>query len=148
MNILNGIQKFLELINDNWTTIMVILGLAAAIAKKAKNYLAKSDDEKIAIAKMQIRETILRLVTEAEVDYEEWNAAGSIKRAQVINQIYETYPILSKIVDQPELVEWIDEQIDEALDTLRYIIKENQNGGHAMVPRASDTHLAQTGTEA
>jgi hypothetical protein len=44
MNILNGIQKFLELINDNWTAIMVILGLAAAIAKKAKNYLAKSDE--------------------------------------------------------------------------------------------------------
>lgn len=130
MNILNGIQKFLELINDNWTTIMVILGLAAAIAQKAKNYLAKSDDEKIAIAKMQIRETILKLVAEAEMDYEEWNVAGSIKRAQVINQIYEQYPVLSKIVDQPELVAWIDKQIDDALDTLRYIIKENQDDGH------------------
>lgn len=126
MNILNGIQKFLELINDNWTTIMVILGLAAAIAQKAKNYLAKSDDEKIAIAKMQICETILRLVAEAEMDYEEWDVAGSIKRAQVINQIYEMYPVLSKIVEQPELVAWIDEQIDDALGTLRHIIKENE----------------------
>lgn len=126
MNILNGIQKFLELINDNWTTTMVILGLAAAIAQKAKNYLAKSDDEKIAIAKMQIRETILKLVAEAEMDYEEWNVAGSIKRAQVINQIYEMYPVLSKIVEQPELVAWIDEQIDDALGTLRHIIKENE----------------------
>ena len=130
MNILNGIQKFLELINDNWTTIMVILGLTVAIAKKAKNDLAKSDDEKIAIAKIQICETILRLVAEAEMDYEEWNVAGSIKRAQVINQIYEQYPVLSKIVDQPELVAWIDKQIDDALDTLRYIIKENQDDGH------------------
>ena len=126
MNILNGIQKFLELINDNWTTIMVILGLAAAIAQKAKNYLAKSDDEKIAIAKMHIRETILKLVAEAEMDYEEWDVAGSIKRAQVINQIYEMYPVLSKIVEQPELVAWIDEQIDDALGTLRHIIKENE----------------------
>ena len=126
MNILNGIQKFLELINDNWTTIMVILGLAAAIAQKAKNYLAKSDDEKIAIAKMRIRETILKLVAEAEMDYEEWDVAGSIKRAQVINQIYEMYPVLSKIVEQPELVAWIDEQIDDALGTLRHIIKENE----------------------
>lgn len=127
MNILNGIQKFLELINDNWTTIMLILGLAVAIARKTKKYLAKSDDEKIAIAKMQIRETILKLVTEAEVDYEEWDAAGSIKRAQVINQVYEKYPVLSKIIDQPELVAWIDEQIDDALNTLRYIIKENED---------------------
>ena len=126
MNILNGIQKFLELINDNWTTTMVILGLAAAIAQKAKNFLAKSDDEKIAIAKMQIRETILKLVAEAEMDYEEWDVAGSIKRAQVINQIYEMYPVLSKIVEQPELVAWIDEQIDDALGTLRHIIKENE----------------------
>ncbi len=71
MNILNGVQNFLTIINDNWTTIVVVIGLAIAVARKAKAYFAKSDEEKIHIAKSQIKETILKMVTEAEVDYEE-----------------------------------------------------------------------------
>ena len=53
MNILIGIQNFLQIINDNWTTIIVIIGLIVAIVKKAKDYLSKSDEEKIEIAKMR-----------------------------------------------------------------------------------------------
>lgn len=128
MNILNGIQNFLMLINDNWTTIMVIIGLAIMVVKKAVDFFNKTDEEKVAIAKAQIKETILKMVTEAELDYEEWNKAGSIKRAQVINQIYTDYPILSKVIDQDALTAWIDETIDESLDTLREIVANNQKG--------------------
>lgn len=126
MNILNGIQNFLQLINDNWTTIMVIIGLAIAVGKKVADYFSKSDEEKIEIAKAQIKETVLKMVTEAELDYEEWNKAGSIKRSQVIGQIYADYPILSKVVDQQALIGWIDETIDESLKTLREVVSNNQ----------------------
>lgn len=126
MNILNGIQNFLQLINDNWTTIMVVIGLAIAVGKKVADYFSKSDEEKIEIAKAQIKETVLKMVTEAELDYEEWNKAGSIKRSQVIGQIYADYPILSKVVDQQALIEWIDETIDESLKTLREVVSNNQ----------------------
>lgn len=126
MNILNGVQNFLTLVNDNWTTIMVVIGLAIAVVRKAKTYFAKSDDEKVEIAKAQIQETILRMVTEAEIDYEEWNKAGSIKRSQVIGQIYADYPVLSKVVDQQALTAWIDETIDESLKTLREVVSNNK----------------------
>lgn len=126
MNILNGVQNFLQLVNDNWTTILVCIGLVIAIVRKAKAFFTKSDDEKVEIAKAQIHETILKMVTEAEVDYEEWNKAGSIKRAQVINQIYSEYPVLSKVVDQTALTKWIDGVIDDSLKTLREIVAENK----------------------
>ena len=126
MNILNGIQNFLTFINDIWTSIMVIIGLCIAIYRKAKDYFSKSDEEKIAIAKTQIHEMILKLITDAEVDYEEWSKAGSIKRSQVIGEIFATYPILSKVVDQNELIQWIDDEIDNALNTLRKVIEENK----------------------
>lgn len=125
MNILNGIQNFLQFINDNWTSIMVIIGLCVAIGRKAKNYFNKSDDEKIAIAKTQIHEMILKMITDAEEDYEEWNKAGSIKRSQVIGVIFNTYPVLSKVVNQEELIQWIDDEIDNALIILRKVIEEN-----------------------
>lgn len=123
--IMEGLQKFLQLLNDNWTSILVCIGLVIGIVKKTQDYMSKSQDEKIEIAKKQIQTTILKMISDAEVDWQEWSKAGSIKRAQVIKQIYEEYPILSKVVDQKALTEWIDEQIDSALDTLREIVKTN-----------------------
>lgn len=122
---MEGLQKFLQLLNDNWTSILVCIGLVVGIVKKTQDYMSKSQDEKIEIAKKQIQTTILKMISDAEVDWQEWSKAGSIKRAQVIKQIYEEYPILSKVVDQKALIEWIDEQIDSALDTLREIVKTN-----------------------
>ena len=126
MDILNGIKNFLSLINDNWTTILVIVGLALALWKKIESYSKLSTDKKIEIAKKQISENILKLITQAEKDYAEWEKAGSIKRSEVISGIYKEYPILAKVVNQEELVKWIDEQIDNALPTLRDIIKQNE----------------------
>lgn len=126
MDILNGIKNFLSLINDNWTTILVIVGLALALWKKIESYSKLSTDKKIEIAKKQISENILKLITQAEKDYAEWENAGSIKRSEVISEIYKEYPILAKVVNQEELVKWIDEQIDNALPTLRDIIKQNE----------------------
>lgn len=126
MVILDGIKNFLEFVNQNWTSIAVVIGLAIAVAKKVIAYFSKSDEEKIEIAKKQIRETMLKLITEAEQDYDEWKLAGSIKRAQVIDEIFANYPILSKVVDQKELIKWIDDTIDDSLVTLRKIVEENK----------------------
>lgn len=126
MDILNGIKNFLSLINDNWTTILVIIGLALALWKKIESYSKLSTDTKIEIAKKQISENILKLITQAEKNYAEWEKAGNIKRSEVINEIYKEYPILAKVVNQEELVNWIDEQLDNALPTLRDIIKQNE----------------------
>lgn len=125
MNVLNGIKNFLLFINDNWMSILVIIGLIISIIKKIKTYLSKSDNEKILIAKQQIKETMLRFVTDAEKDYDSWMSAGEIKRAQVIEEIFLTYPILSKVTNQESLIQWIDDTIDEALETMRVIFAEN-----------------------
>ena len=92
MNILNGIQNFLMLVNEHWTEIIVIIGLALVLYKRVKGYLGKTNEEKIEIAKVQIKETVLRLVTDAEMDYKEWVKAGAVKRAQVVEEIFMMYP--------------------------------------------------------
>lgn len=125
MNILIGIRNFLEIVNNNWTIIIVIIGLGFALYKKIANYIKTSDEEKIEIAKKQIKEIILKLISDAEYDYAEWVSAGSIKRSQVIDELYIKYPILSKFSNQDELIKWIDKEIDNALDTLREVIEQN-----------------------
>lgn len=122
---LNGLKNFLEFIELNWTSIIVVIGLLISVVRKVKVYFSKSTDEKIEIAKKQIQETMLKLISDAELDYEEWVKAGSIKRSQVIEQIFEKYPILSKVVNQESLIEWIDKTIDESLKTMREIFDKN-----------------------
>ena len=94
---MEGLQKFLQILNDNWTSILVCAGLIVGIVKKTQDYMSKSQEEKIELAKKQIQTTILKMISDAEVDWQEWSKAGSIKRSQVIKQIYDEYPILTKV---------------------------------------------------
>ncbi len=126
---LNGIKNFLEFLNDNWTVLAVLLGLVVALIQRIKAFIGKTDEEKIQIAKKQIKEIMLKMVSEAELDFEDWNKAGAIKRSQVISQIYEMYPILSKVIDQNELIKWLDMEINTSLRTLEDIIDVNKDEG-------------------
>lgn len=125
MNIMTGINTFLTYINDNWTAIVIAIGLVLALIRKIQAYVQKSDDEKIEIAKRAIQQGILKMITDAELDYEGWKSAGSIKRSQVIQEIYDRYPVLEKVADQEALLAWIDEQINSALEILREVISKN-----------------------
>ena len=122
---LNGLKNFLQFINDNWTTLIIIISLVIAIAEKIKSYCKKSEKEKIETAKAQISQVILKLITDAEKDYNDWEKAGSIKRAQVIQKVFTDYPIFSKIGNQEEIVAFIDDAINNALKELRKIVAQN-----------------------
>lgn len=122
---MRSLQNFLFILNENWVTILVCIGLVMSMYNKTKTYLSKSTDEQIEIAKAQIEQTMLKFITSAEIDFEVWSSAGQIKRSQVIQEVYEKYPILSKAVDQASIIAWIDKQIDNSLIELRKIVKEN-----------------------
>ena len=48
------------------------------------------------------------------------------RKRYYFKEIYEEYPILNRIQNQDDLIQWIDEQINEALKTLRKIIESNK----------------------
>ena len=107
--------------------------MAIYIIKRAKSYFSKSTEEKVEIAKAQIREIILMLVTEAECDYYEWAKAGAVKRSQVVNAVFAMFPVLSEITNQQDIIAFIDEVIDEALKEMRKVFEDNQNKAEATV---------------
>ena len=123
---LNGIVNFLMFINNNWVTIVVLVGLVVGIVQKVMAFIKNKEDAKVEIAKAQAKETILHMVEQAESEYIDWNKAGQIKRSEVIGKIYKEYPILSRVVDQEQMIAWIDEAIDNSLVTLRAVLKENK----------------------
>ena len=140
---MEGIKNFLQLINDNWTTITTILILLFAIYTKAKKFYsdwkAKTEEEKqkaieeakqIAIinAKNALADFILVLVSKAEIEWQsEEGKLGKVKRAQVIAEIYAKYPILEEVEDKDALLEYIDTLIAEALKTVRKEIRPALN---------------------
>ena len=126
---MTGIENFLGYLSENWVMILVLIGAAFSIGKLISKYLALSDEEKIEVAKKLIREAMLKMITEAEIDFEEWNKSGSIKRSKVIADIYEKYPILSKAASQEEVIAFIDSEINNSLKTLREVLKENKKEG-------------------
>ena len=126
---LNGIKNFLMMINNNWPTIVVIIGLCIMVYRKIKDFVYLSEDEKIKAAKEQLSSVVLSQVSSAEIQYKDYQKAGEIKRSQVIDEIFKKYPILSKVTDQEELLQYIDNLIDEALKTVREIVRtEGANG--------------------
>lgn len=122
---LNGVKNFLQLVNDNWTTIVVIIGLGIGVYRKVKNYMALSNDAKIELAWKSVSETMLSMVSDAESNYLAWKEAGAIKRAEVINRIFTEYPILELVTDRKEVLKRIDDMIDDALKEMRVIFEKN-----------------------
>lgn len=125
--ILNGLYNLLSFIEENWGMIAAIIVMTVSIGKKIISFMAKSREERIEIAKTQISETMLKWVTIAECDWREWQKAGEIKRSQVIDMVFEKYPILSQVTNQDEIIAWLDDTIDNALETMRKIFEENAN---------------------
>lgn len=126
---MTGIERFLGYLSENWVTLLALIGVLISVSKAISKYLALDNAEKIETAKRLIKEIMLKMITEAEIDFEEWNKSGSIKRSKVIAEIYDKYPILSKAASQEEVITWIDSEINSSLKTLREILKENKKEG-------------------
>lgn len=121
-----GLTKFFIMLNENYVYILICLGLIISIVKKTVDFFSMSEEKRIEFAKKQIKEVILRMISDAETDYDSWKGAGAIKRSQVIEEIYAKYPILEKVADQDALIKFIDNEIDNALVTLRQVIENNK----------------------
>ena len=126
---MDGIKNLLQILNDNWTTILVCAGLIVGLVQRTIKYFSKTNEERVEIAKTQIEQSILKMITDAESNYEDWNKAGEVKRSQVIGKIFAQYPILSKVTNQAEIIDWIDREIDNSLKTLENLIIQNKSVG-------------------
>ena len=124
-DILNGINRFVDFVNNNWTLIVIVIGMIITLINRIKTFVKMSEEDQINTIKTLIKETMLEKVTNAEIAYEDWIKAGAIKRSQVMNEIYEQYPILYQVVDQEDLIKWIDDAIEKSLETMRDIFTKN-----------------------
>ena len=131
---MEGIMNLLSWINENWASFMIIIITILAVLSKVRMFYLdwqnKTAEEKqeeidkaITNAKIAIANNILSYVSDAEVNWSAWMKMGDIKRSEVIKQLYIDYPILLQVVDQDELIQFIDECINKALEIVREKIR-------------------------
>lgn len=120
------LKEIAMILKDNWVSIIIIIAVGVTAYRSGKEFLSKDADERVESIKRVLSKTMLKLVTDAENDYKDWVKAGAIKRSEVIAKIFDKYPILESVTDQVALIAWIDDAINNALDTLRKILEKNR----------------------
>lgn len=113
--------KVISFINDNWFLIIVVIALIIYVAQ---NLIQHSKEEKIALVKHLIAVSIDAIVAEAEEKYADYKKSGLFKRAYVIQTIYEKYPVLNRIAEQEEFLDWLDKLIEQSVARLKLTISE------------------------
>lgn len=137
---MKSITNLLQWLYDNWATVSVIiiliLGLYGKIKKIYITWQTLSEEERqkqlqiaeekaIASARVALSQYILSFVARSEYEWADIGSGlGAIKRADVIREIFDKYPILENVADQQELINYIDNLINEALKTVRETVRK------------------------
>ena len=131
---MEGIKNTLIIIEENWTNILIVLSCLFAIYRKVKKYVNMNNEEKdkekeeIKEETLKIVKTVLlKLMSEAEIEWNDFEKSGSIKRSQVIKELYNEFPILKEFTDQDKLLEIIDNMINEEKSKMDEVINNITN---------------------
>jgi vancomycin resistance protein YoaR len=122
MNLLTAVENFLKFINNNWTTIIIIIGLLIALYEKIMKYLKLSKQEKVETALKIVKEEMLKRMSDAELEWKGYKDSGQLKKSQVIAEIYQEHPELKKYVNQDELIKMIEQIIDDNMAEMNKVI--------------------------
>lgn len=122
---MKSVENILNFINENWTFIVILISLGVKLYCSVTDFLKKSKKEQQEAAWAELSNIMLSLVSNAE---QEWGSkTGEIKRAEVIKQVFEKYPVLSTLSTENDVLERIDIMIDDALMQMRDIFKEKED---------------------
>ena len=129
---MNGLEKFISDVAMSYPYIVLAVCIILYIIYSIKKYNKMSEEEKneeqerlIKIALEKVKEIIPFLTANAEENWNHLVKSGIIKRGEVIDAIYEKYPILKEYYDQEKITAEIDKIIDEALVNIRSITRNN-----------------------
>lgn len=122
---MEAIKNTITLIQENWTNILIVISFVIVAAKKVIEYIKMSKEERVEAALKIIKSELLKIMADAEIEWEEYKKSGEIKKSQVITEIYNKFPFLKDYIDQDELIKRITEMIDEEKEKMDKIINNN-----------------------
>lgn len=116
----------MEFITKTLNTIVNVLPMVIAIcvfvltgAKLGLNYIEKIKGMNTEAILQVVKASVLKLMTDAEIDFANYKKSGEIKKSQVISNIYKQFPQLTKIKNQEELQKEISDIIEGEMTKIR-----------------------------
>lgn len=122
-----GFNNFIHLIQNQWTNIVVVIAIIATVIRTTLNYSALSQEQRVQSALKVINEELMKLMCQAEIQWKDYKKSGDLKRSQVIKDIYNQFPFLSKYMDQDALVKKIYEMIDKQMDNMNNLLNKTDD---------------------
>lgn len=113
------IYKTLTLVTEYVPVVITILLFILCGAKIGLAYFDRLEEANINQILEVVRASVLKLMTDAEIDFSSYKKAGEIKKSQVINNIYKQFPILTKYKDQETLQAEISDIIENEMCKIR-----------------------------
>ena len=121
---MTGFNNFIHLIQSQWTNIVVVIAIIATVVKTALSYSSMTEEQRVQSALKVVKEELMRLMCQAEIQWKDYKKSGDLKRSQVIKDIYNQFPFLSKYMDQDRLVKTIYEMIDKQMDNMDNLLNK------------------------
>ena len=100
-------------LDSAWSIFLVLLGIFIFLYNKITNYMKLTKEQKVEAALKVVKAELLKLMSDAEIEWQDFNKSGEIKKSQVISEIYKKFPFLAEYISQDELTEKIGEMIEE-----------------------------------
>ena len=124
---MTGFNNFIHLIQSQWTNIVVVIAIIATVVKTALSYSTMTEEQRVQSALKVVKEELMRLMCQAEIQWKDYKKSGDLKRSQVIKDIYNQFPFLSKYMDQDKLVKTIYEMIDKQMDNMDNLLNKPED---------------------
>ena len=125
--LMTGFNNFIHLIQSQWTNIVVVIAIIATVVKTALSYSNMTEEQRVQSALKVVKEELMRLMCQAEIQWKDYKKSGDLKRSQVIKDIYNQFPFLSKYMDQDKLVKTIYEMIDKQMDNMDNLLNKPED---------------------
>ena len=126
---MQSIVKALKWLYDNWSVVVIVIGLLTAVIVKLKAWSKLSADEKLQAANSekekaltQLKQLALSWVTVLEEKWSGIEKSGYIKKSEFFERVYDKLPVLSQYSD--EIEQTVSDIIDGALIELRDILSQ------------------------
>ena len=122
-------ELVLQLLTKLVNYIPEIVIIAVGIFGVFKSYLKVSKlskEQKVEAALKVVKEEVLSLMSNAEIEWKGYKKSGALKRSKVLTDIYTQFPYLATYIDQDTLCQKIYDMIETEMENMKNIMSENK----------------------
>ena len=116
------VNNVVNSLSNSLPTIIIVLAIIIGVVRMVIQYSKMTKEERVNAALKVIKEELLKLMSDAEIEWEDYKKSGELKKSQVLKEIYSQFPFLATYIDQDTLVNKLYELIDNEMENMNKII--------------------------